>query len=100
MVETDTNNNVRNIIIKPKLTELELTWGIAVWKPSFSQYLHDYLSLQVRKESDPELHIGHVLQAAINNGMTVIAEKVSNNEFLDIGAPDDLFRAIESKEWG
>ena len=98
MVEIDANNNALNIVIKPKQTNLEFTWGIAVWKPSFSQYLHDYLAMQQRKETDPELHIGHVIQAAINNGMTVVAETVSNEAFLDIGTPDDLSRAIESKE--
>ena len=96
MVETDENNHVRNIVIKPKQTNLKFTWGIAVWKPAFSQYLHEYLSTQQRKETDPELHIGHVIQAAINSGMTVVAETVSNEAFLDIGTPDDLSRAIES----
>jgi glucose-1-phosphate thymidylyltransferase len=95
-----TDNNVLNIIIKPKQTDLTLTWGIAVWKPVFSEFLHDYLSRRQRKDTGPELHIGHVLQAAINNGMTVIAETVSNEAFLDIGTPDDLSRAVESDEWG
>ena len=97
MVETDANNNVRNIVIKPKQTNLKFTWGIAVWKPAFSQYLHEYLSTQQRKETDPELHIGHVIQAAINDDMTVVAETVSSEAFLDIGTPDDLSMAIESK---
>lgn len=96
MVDTDANNNVLNIIIKPEQTSLKLTWGIAVWKPAFSQYLHDYLAMQQRKETDPELHIGHVIQAAINNGMSVVAETVSNTAFLDIGTLDDLSRAIAS----
>jgi glucose-1-phosphate thymidylyltransferase len=98
MVETSADKHVLNIIIKPKQTDLEFTWGIAVWSPAFSQYLHDYLAMQQTKETDPELHIGHVIQAAINDGMSVIAETVSNKAFLDIGTPDDLSRAIESKE--
>jgi dTDP-glucose pyrophosphorylase len=40
------------------------------------------------------------MQSAINNGMTVVAETVSNEAFLDIGTPDDLSRAIESKVTG
>jgi len=95
MVEIDSNNNVLNIVIKPKQTSLEFTWGIAVWKPSFSQYLHDYLTEQKRNETDPELHIGHVIQAAIGSGLTVVAEMVSDEAFLDIGTPDDLSRAID-----
>lgn len=92
MVETDNEQNALNIIIKPKQTDLQLTWGIAVWKPSFSQFLHDYLLSHQRKESDPELHIGHVIQAAINDGMSVVTETVSGQAFLDIGTPDDLSR--------
>jgi glucose-1-phosphate thymidylyltransferase len=96
MVDTDATNNVLNIIIKPKQTNLKFTWGVAVWKPTFSQYLHEYLSEEKRKQTDSELHIGHVMQAAINSGMTVVAEMVSSEAFVDIGTPDDLSRAIES----
>jgi len=93
MVEFDTNNNVKNIVIKPKQTNLKYTWGIAVWTPVFTQFLHDYLHNIKRNESDAELFIGNVIQAAISNRIQVIAESVAQSPFLDIGTPEDLRRA-------
>ena len=93
MVKFDANNNVLNIVIKPKQTDLRYTWGIAVWTPVFTQFLYDYLSDLERHASDAELFIGEVIQAAISNGLKVNAEIVSQSPFLDIGTPDDLRRA-------
>ncbi len=93
MVKFDANYNVLNIVIKPKQTDLRYTWGIAVWTPVFTQFLHDYLSDLKRHESDAELFIGQVIQVAVSNGLKVIAEIVSQSPFLDIGTPDDLCRA-------
>lgn len=94
MVEIDNNNIVKDIIIKPRETSLTLTWGIAVWNPVFTQFLHDYSSSLKINETDPELHIGIVIQTAINSGLTVVAETVSDEAYLDIGTPDDLSRAL------
>lgn len=94
MVNIDTDMNVTEIDIKPQSTSLTLTWGIAVWKPTFTQLLHKTLKNLVRQESDPELFIGDVIRIAINKGLKVKAEQVSDVAYLDIGTPDDLARAI------
>ena len=80
--------------IKPDQTDLHLTWGIAVWKPAFSEFLHHYVSAWQPGEGQSELHIGQVILAAIRNGMTVIGEQISDQPYLDIGTPDDLARAV------
>ena len=95
MVEMNDNFYVKNIIIKPEKTKLTLTWGIAVWKPSFTKFLHDFLLNHQYKSSDPEMFIGNVIQQAISQGLIVKAKQVSNSAFLDIGTPDDLERAIK-----
>lgn len=95
MVDMSENQFVRNIIIKPEKTYLKLTWGIAVWRPSFTQFLYEYLSKLQRIEIGHEVHIGEVMNAAIHSGLSVVGEQVSNQPYLDIGTPDDLTRALE-----
>ena len=43
MVELDDDGRVRNLVIKPDKTDLELAWVIAVWNSRFSDFLHNYL---------------------------------------------------------
>ena len=96
MVDIDASQQVRNIVIKPGQTDLHLTWGIAVWKPAFSEFLHEYVSAWQQQGNKAELHIGQVILAAIHQGMTVIGETISDQPYLDIGTPDDLARAVNN----
>jgi len=94
MVKINHQNEVLDIVIKPKITDLEFTWGIAVWKPSFTRFLHQYLNTYHHKESDPELFIGDVIREAISQGLSVTAKQVSDSPFLDMGTDADLKKAI------
>ncbi len=94
MVDVDKAGRVRRIVIKPRQTDLHYAWGIAVWSPAFTEFLHEYVA--VRRESAgqaPELFVGDAVQAAINQGMQVESVQVDDEPFLDIGTPDDLLRA-------
>ena len=57
MVESGPDQLVKNIVIKPQQTELTLTWGIAVWTPGFTQFLHDYLRDLNTEKPESELSI-------------------------------------------
>jgi len=84
MVETDDSGRVLDIQIKPDSTTLDLTWILAAWKPSFSDYIaanHD------------GAHLGHVLQLAMADGLQIESESFDEGRSLDIGTPDDLVRA-------
>lgn len=97
MVDLDESGRIRQIVIKPRQTHLYYTWGIAVWKPTFTHFLHEYVN--TRKHSatvQPELFIGDVIQAAIHEGLYVEALEVSKLPFLDIGTPEDLLQAIKT----
>lgn len=97
MVDFDDEGKVRSIIEKPRESNLRYMWGIAVWTPAFSQFLHDYL-VKIQANNDlssiPELPIGDVIQTAIAQGMHVEAEVFPEGTYLDIGTPDDLVRAV------
>lgn len=99
MVDFDGGGRVRLVIEKPRQSELRYMWAIAVWTPAFTQFMHEYL-LKARSragndlQGKPELPIGDVIQAAIENGLRVEAEVFPDGTYLDIGTPEDLMRAV------
>ena len=95
MVDVEADGKIRRIVIKPKQTSLRFTWGIAVWTPAFTHYMHEYLKGRgATAAQQPELFVGDVIQAAIHDGLQIQSLQVSKEPFLDIGTPDDLVRAL------
>ncbi len=92
VVEVDAEGGVRRIVVKPAHTTLTQTWGLALWTPAFTEFLHDRLQGPASGEG-AELHVGHLIQAAIEAGLRVEAITVSGQPFLDIGVPEQLARA-------
>jgi glucose-1-phosphate thymidylyltransferase len=95
MVDSGADGKVSQIVIKPRRTQLRHTWGVALWTPVFSRFMHEYLAVAGKfGTQQPELFMGDVVQAAIGEGLRVEAVHVSDEPFLDIGTPDDLIRAV------
>jgi glucose-1-phosphate thymidylyltransferase len=103
MVELDSSNRVTRIEIKPAETSLHYTWGLAVWTPAFSQFMHDFLirhrpNMEENKNeasATQEIFLGNVIQAAIENGLKVEAVKISDKPYIDIGTPDNLVKITQ-----
>lgn len=98
MVDFDDSFRVNLVIEKPPQSNLRYMWGIAVWTPTFTKFLHEHISsLKARSDLSqlPELPIGNVIQAAIQKGMHVEAEIFTDGSYLDIGTPNDLVRAVQ-----
>ena len=97
MVDVDDSGKVRALTIKPQLTNLRYTWGLAVWTPTFSDFLHATAAVsQSNAPGQPELFVGDVIQAAMNKGLHVDSVQVSDRPYVDIGTADDLARAVRS----
>jgi glucose-1-phosphate thymidylyltransferase len=95
MVEVGDGFTTRRIIIKPLQTDLRLTWGLAVWRPAFTHFMHEWLQSTVRAGPvDDEIFMGEAIQAAIEEGLRVRAVQVSGKPFLDVGTPEDLVTAL------
>jgi glucose-1-phosphate thymidylyltransferase len=94
MVDVADNGRIRQILIKPGKTHLRNTWGIAVWKPAFTHFIHEYLSKIAEPTTNEELFMSEVIQAAIREDVRVKAEQVSDKTLLDIGTAEDLLRAV------
>jgi glucose-1-phosphate thymidylyltransferase len=95
MVDFHESGRVRAICPRPYQTHLRYTWGIAVWTPIFTEFLHEYVAdHKASVSTQPELSVGAVIQAAIQEGLRVQAAPVSDVPYLDIGTPEDLARAV------
>jgi glucose-1-phosphate thymidylyltransferase len=103
MVELDALGRVRGIEIKPRRTQLRYAWEIAVWAPSFTRFMHEFVSSDLRsggrgKRSRSgrlnEMHVADVFQAAIDSGFRVETVIFENGSCLDIGTVDDMLAAI------
>lgn len=100
MVELDARSRVCDIVIKPTQTSLRYTWLIAAWTPAFTWYMHSHLCAMSQMELDEliagrsEIFLGDVIRSAIRDNMQVEAVRFDAGEYLDIGTPDDLLRAV------
>jgi glucose-1-phosphate thymidylyltransferase len=101
MVDVEPDGRVVSIIKKPERTTLRYAWIFAVWTPTFTQYQHEFLHKGPMHECAPhaepqeELSMGHVLQAAIRDGIQTQAVIFPHHSYLDIGTPDNLVKAVQ-----
>mgnify|MGYP002777010452 CR=1 FL=1 len=100
VVDFDPQGRVRQIIEKPAQSDLKYSWCAAVWKPSFTEFLHQFVAgleaerSRNRSSVPREVPIGDVIQAAIDAGLQVEAEICDREPYLDIGTPADLQQAL------
>jgi glucose-1-phosphate thymidylyltransferase len=104
VVDVDITGRVHGIYEKSGRTDLPYMWAIAVWKPSFTKFLHNYVATALRTmsfERGPpktsasyiETPIGDILHAAIGAGLRLEAEIFHEGRYIDIGTPENLYRA-------
>lgn len=95
--DVEDSNRVSRIIDKPTDSTEKYSWCCAVWRPSFTAFLHEYLK-QLDQEAQgqplPERPLGDMIQEGIDRGLRVEAELIDEGGFLDIGTPEDLAKAI------
>lgn len=92
MVDVDETGCVRSIVEKPEQSDLSYGWFTAVWIPSFTEFMHQYLmALELPTE---EILLADIMQAAIASGLRIEVEIFENGSFLDIGTPEGLVQAL------
>ncbi|MHC4488051.1 MAG: nucleotidyltransferase family protein [Planctomycetota bacterium] len=98
MVDLDENGRVCSIYIKPDHSTLSYSWEIAVWSPVFTQYMHNYVLSRQNNFAEllkkKELFVGDILHAAIQENLHVESVLFKDDCFIDIGSPEDLFKAV------
>jgi len=99
MVDIKQDRRVLRIIVKPTSTKLVYTWGIALWTPVFTEFMHDFVNgRKANCANQPEINVGNVIQAAIEDGLEVEAIPVSSKPYLDIGTPEGLAIALRTPD--
>ncbi|MEM4239246.1 MAG: sugar phosphate nucleotidyltransferase [Nitrososphaerota archaeon] len=94
MVEFDNQSHrALYIIDKPEKTHLKYMWGVGCWGPTFTNFLHHYL--QEVSSPNREIVLGDIFQAAVEAKLDVRVLPFEEGEFIDIGVPEELNRAVK-----
>jgi glucose-1-phosphate thymidylyltransferase len=89
-VDHDGAGGVRAIHDKQAPSGLQDTWGLIVWGPRFSEYLHE------RVASDGAADFATILNGALAEGFAFRATKLEGSSYTDVGT----YEAIELLERG
>jgi glucose-1-phosphate thymidylyltransferase len=109
MVDVDSSGSVRRIIKKPSQTTLEYTWVIGLWTPVFMGLLHEYITeskMEYKVDKGgrfqagaKELTMGEVIQIALRQGLKTESVLFPDHRCIDIGTPENLFKAHYQKDF-
>lgn len=105
MVGLDSTGRVHELVPKPSHpVELNHTWSVAVWRPSFTHFMHQLLapaagSAAARRAlldgtGRSELHVGDVVNHARRAGLRCDGVVVSEDAILDAGTPVSWSEAV------
>lgn len=84
MVWTDADGRVRAIHDKPRSTTLTEMWGAIIWRPAFTEYLHE--CVRDRAMSD----FADILNGAIASGLQVRSHVVTGGSYADLGTYEEI----------
>ncbi len=91
MVEFDEHNNFLSTIDKPAASDLKYMWGIACWGRKFSEFMNQYIQ---ETQEPSEFVLSSIFQAAFIAGLKIRVVPFENGQYIDIGTPEDLYRAM------
>jgi len=105
MVDIGPDSRLRSISIKPDRSDLRYAWINAVWTPAFTQFMNGYVAekkskasfAEIWKQNRPtkEYHFGDVIQAGIEQGLSVSYVQFPQGFYIDIGTAEDLYSAVK-----
>lgn len=84
---------VQRVWPKTGQASMRHTWAFAVWRPRFTEFLHDVVAREGEHPSSTERSIGDVIQTAIDAGLSVEGETIADETFVDLGTPAGLAEA-------
>jgi|ERR1700723_133724 len=86
-VELGTDGQVLRVFEKPASTILKNTWGIAVWSPRFTTFLHNLIRNEGAKAA---ISIGEAFDRAISARYKIYGIYFDSGSYLDIGTPKGI----------
>lgn len=83
MVRTDADGVVVEIVDKPRQTDLTRMWGCILWRPRFTEYLHESVQAGL---SDFAL----IMNNAIQGGFRFRGVYIPQGSYIDLGTYDEI----------
>lgn len=82
----------------PTIADQRLGWAIALWTPEFSLFMHEFLREEIKQNrlkapDGKEYTMNHILQSALDQGLSMESVVFDTGVVLDVGTPYDLFAA-------
>ena len=96
MVEVNDQGRVLRIESRPKNTALRYNWLLALWGPSFSEALLEWLP---EMDNHEEVRLSALFNQAIQKGMNVCGVRFPKGSWWDLGTPEG-FRAVQKRILG
>ena len=84
MVRLDQDHRVLEIVDKPNKTDLKEMWGFIIWRPRFTEFLHDYV--QQKGISD----FARIMNNAIAEGFRFRGVHIADGVYLDLGTYEEI----------
>ena len=84
MVEYDGNGRVIKIVDKPEQTELTEMWGSIIWKPRFTEHLHNCVYEQGITD------FAYIMNSAIQDGMKFRGVHLEDGVYIDLGTYEEI----------
>jgi glucose-1-phosphate thymidylyltransferase len=84
MVKFDESNRVLCIDDKPLRTDLTEMWGCIVWRPRFTEYLHECVYEQGVSD------FARIMNSAIADGMKFKGVHMSDGTYIDLGTYEEI----------
>ena len=83
MVRLDNDNRVVEIVDKPRQTDLTEMWGSIIWRPRFTEYLHECVAQGL---SD----FAQIMNNAVVAGMRFRGARMVNGTYIDLGTYEEI----------
>jgi glucose-1-phosphate thymidylyltransferase len=84
MVRYESDGRVIEIVDKPKQTELTEMWGCIIWRPRFTEHLHNCVFEQGISD------FAQIMNSAISTGMQFRAVHMASGNYIDLGTYEEI----------
>lgn len=75
---------VKAVVDKPRITDLEWMWGCILWRPAFTEFLHE--AVVSKKQTD----FAQIMNDAIRSGLHFRGVKIENGNYIDLGTYEEI----------
>jgi glucose-1-phosphate thymidylyltransferase len=83
MVSLDGDGRVKEIVDKPKVTDLTEMWGCMIWQPQFSDFLHESVHKGIGD-------FAKIMNNAIADGMRFRGVSMTSGTYIDLGTYEEI----------